>query len=137
MSYLDRCDRSIRLDRDWLDVIPERTLMVLGVGFDRHAIRIAYLVTPRLPTLPPWGSPSWQRPAWWYWEATDDLGNRYDMAGGASSTDQAKETTDGVLSLTPLPNAAAKHLRILVNPWYESQTTHPTCVFTVDLQGFR
>ncbi|MDP9379155.1 MAG: hypothetical protein M3Q29_03225 [Chloroflexota bacterium] len=114
----------IRLDYQCPDLIPGHVLRVSEVVLDEEAIRVEYSIEPALPNMPP---------IMWRWEARDDLGNRYEEAGGAYGPSRNGDRTEGVLSLTPLPAAGARLFSVILNPWIESESETRQCSFDVDL----
>lgn len=121
----------IRIDRQCLDLIPDRRLYLTRIMLDEHAIRIEYTIAP---TLPVWDRARDQPPIHWLWQAVDDLGNRYIDCGGAYGVSPDGESTEGVLSLQPLPPPEARSLRVVLSPWFENESDARECAFDVDLR---
>ena len=77
---------------------------------DEHAIRIEYSITP--PLSPVKIADGSTRIIGLWGEAVDELGNEYQSAGGAYGMSADKQSTEGVLSFTPLPAVGATSLTI-------------------------
>ncbi len=120
----------IRLDHQCPDLIPGHVLRLSEVVLDGEAIRVEYSIEPALPI---WDQTRNMPPIMWRWDARDDLGNRYEEAGGAYGPSRNGDRTEGVLSLTPLPAAGARLFSVILNPWIESESETRQCSFDVDL----
>lgn len=119
------------VDQECPAAIPDHALRITSVALDEDAIRVAYEITPELPSINPDTGRPW---LFWTWWAEDDLGNRYDDVGGAYGTPPGEEKTEGVLSLAPLPLPGARSLRVFMNPlaWSDPEDAF-RCSFDVDL----
>jgi hypothetical protein len=122
-------DHHIPVDCTCPDLIPRRLLRVTELVLDQYAIRVEYTITPALPTIEIGDEP----PITWLWHAVDNVGNVYTDAGGAYGPSEDGLSTNGVLSLVPLPQPEATSLTITLNPWFTSVTDTTTCTFTVGL----
>ncbi len=60
------------------------------------------------------------------------MSSRFD-SGGAYGESSDGESTEGVLSLQPLPPRDARSLRVVLSPWFESESDARECTFDVDL----
>jgi hypothetical protein len=123
-------ERHIRIDHQCPGLIPERRLYLTRIILDEHAIRIEYVIVPALPI---WDQARGRPPIHWLWHAVDDLGNRYIDSGGAYGVSSDGESTEGVLSLQPLPPPDARSLRVVLSPWFQSESDARECTFDVDL----
>ena len=79
---------------------------------DEHAIRIEYSITP--PLSPVKTADGSTRIIGLWGEAVDELGNECQSAGRAYGLSADKQSTEGVLSLTPLPAIGATSLTIRI-----------------------
>jgi hypothetical protein len=110
------------------DLLPGRSLLVKDVGVDEHAIRLRYEIRP----------PILERPtpadSIWLLHGIDDLGNRYESAGGAFGLSADGTFTEGVHSLQPFPAPGASHLDLGFIGASELEEERPRHVIRVDLE---
>lgn len=124
-------ERHIPINYTCPNRIRQHLLHVTEVILDQYAIRIRYTATPPLPQIEQGvGNVS---PVNWMFHAVDNLSNTYTDAGGAYGSSKDGRSTDGVLSLQPLPPPEASSLRVVLNPRAESEGDVDECVFDVDL----
>lgn len=130
---LDDSARTVPVNRTCPDLIPGQVFNVLEANFDNYAIRVEYRITPGIDDLRK--RTRGQPPIIWQWSATDDLGNEYEQCGGAYGPSRDGQSTEGVLSLRPLPPRDAKWLRVSVNPFFlpELNMKESACVVHIDL----
>ncbi|WP_228021617.1 hypothetical protein [Vasconcelosia minhoensis] len=76
---------------------------------DEFAIRIEYKCTPPIPSPEEISAMLPYATFWGY--AVDNLGNEYQSVGGAFGLSADKESTQGVLSFTPLPDKVATSIK--------------------------
>jgi hypothetical protein len=110
------------------DLLPGRSLLVKDVGVDEHAVRVRYEIRP----------PILERPAptdsTWLLHGTDELGNRYESAGGAFGLSADGTFTEGVHSLQPLPAPEVSFLDLgFIGPG-ELEGERPRHVIRVQLE---
>lgn len=135
--------RRIPLEHTCVDLVPGRLLRVVelvleevsGATGEEGIVRVEYTITPPLPrrgrgsTVAAW-------PVVWTWQAMDDVGTTYEEAGGAYGPVPDGSSTTGTLSLRPLPPPQARHLRILLLPWFpwaDAEETFRECAVEIDL----
>lgn len=123
--------RQIAIDIACPNLIPGHRLQVPHLAYDPgDVLRLRYIITPTLPTQDASTYPS---PIHCWWEATDNLGTRYQGAGGAFGPSPDRQRTEGVFSLMPVPPTEARELRVTIQMGSPGPTSE--CAFTIDLTG--
>lgn len=104
----------VLIDQSFEDVLSVYRWHINYLHFDNDAIRIEYELTPPIP-IPEneddilatftdiWGS------------AIDNLGNKYQSAGGAFGLSDDKMSTQGVISFVPLPIEEVASIKFLID----------------------
>jgi hypothetical protein len=111
-------------------MIPGHRLSVSNVTWDEFGLRIRYLLRPGL--VP---DDELRSSLFWRAEARDDLGNVYQDGGGAYGPAEAEDMTVGVITIGPLPPAAARTMWIRFSPWGDTESLRdvPGCEVIVDV----
>jgi hypothetical protein len=127
--------RSIPVSHECAEAIPQHRLQITAVNLDEIAVRVEYRITPGIEDLRARARGS--APILWQWAGTDDLGNEYEQCGGAYGRSRDGQSTEGVLSLRPLPPEEARRLHVLIylNFKPELGIDYTFCEFDVDLGG--
>jgi hypothetical protein len=110
------------------NLVPGHVFLVSELTVDAHAIRVRYNLAPPLPKSAT-GKPS----VFWVVEAVDNLGNRYQDAGGAYGLSADGRKTRGVLSLSPVIIQLAISLEVTVTASLAATGEEHRCSFTVYL----
>jgi hypothetical protein len=125
-------ERRLYINQTAHNLVPQRVLHVSEVWLDEsvNVIRIEYTMTP--PTPNPGPTTGHQSCMSW-WQAVDDVGTTYTDCGGAYGLSNDGQSTQGVLSLQPLPPPEATSLTITLNPSFGSEIDAREWTFNVDL----
>lgn len=100
---------SIPINQTFEDVLFTYKFHFIRLYTDKFAIRIEYKCTPPIP-LPEESSTMLPYATFWG-HGVDNLGNEYQSVGGAFGLSDDRESTQGVLSFSPLPDKDATSIK--------------------------